>query len=129
MKSPSGSNFPYYYKDGIIHGIHFSNYKDDITSLLRILTEEEAFIKNQSITSTTWLDCYSIKYSKDVFLGICSFLKNLSGKVTKCALVGISLRYKIRINSFLKRNHLEGIQVRYYSDPEIAKTWLVGKLH
>jgi len=129
MKTPSGANFPYYYKNGALHGIHFADYKDDIVALLRILEKEQAFIVNQNITSTTWLDCYYIKYSKEVFLGICSFLEKLSNKLTRCAFVGLGIKYKIRIYYFIKKTKINDLQIRYYNDPEIAKTWLVGKIH
>jgi len=106
MKSPSGSNFPYYYKDGALHGVHLADFRKDSAKLLGILAEEKKFLENQSITSVTWLDMYGIRLTKEILEGLRSFIMNLSPKITKCGLVGVAFFDRFRINRLLWKKNL-----------------------
>lgn len=126
MKSPGGSNFPYYYKNGIIHAVKLGNFKKDEKRLLFILEKEKEFIIRQSETSCIWIDLYSTKISKNVFVSLITFLDDISIRIKKCALVGTSFLDRIRLMNRMNSKIAKHIKIEFYKDPEEAKTWLVS---
>jgi hypothetical protein len=128
MKSPSGSNFPYYYKNGIIHAIKLGNLKKNEEKFFQLIKAEKEFILNQNTTSTIWIDLYATSLSKKNAYSLVSLLNGLSKKISKCALVGLSLLNRIKIRGLIAHENISNMQIRFYKDPEDAKTWLVGKV-
>ncbi|MNC44420.1 hypothetical protein D3C75_933250 [compost metagenome] len=80
VKSPGGSIFPYFYKNGELHCLKYGSFYEDGEPLLRL------------------------------------------------ALVGMSHRDKRRWERLLREQETGlTFPAGYYSDPEMAKTWLIGE--
>ena len=128
MKTPSGSIFPYYYKDGAFYGLHLGECKKDDPKFLKILNEEQAFFLSQTVTSTVCLDLYRTVFPRKRQLELADFIVNISGKMTRCALVGLSFINKLKMRRQLSKVETGNVLIRYFDEQEIAKTWLVGKM-
>ena len=128
QKSPGGSIFPYYYKNGELFGAHFGSFFGDEERLIKLMKAEAAFFLKQNRSMGYWIDFYETKLSNRVLAELIAFLTALEGRITKLGIVGCSLRDKGRLAKLIKKNsQLASLPVRFYEDPEEAKTWLVSE--
>ena len=127
-KSPGGSIFPYYYKGGTLFGLHYGSFFDDEAALLRRMRAEEHFITDSVRQTPLWIDFYETRLTDSVLNELIGSLLRLQGHITKLALVGCSFWDKRRLMKRLKKSSREfPMPVRFFSDPEEAKTWLVSE--
>ena len=128
QKSPGGSIFPYYYKGGALFGLHYGSFFNDEEGLLARMRAEEQFITNAVRETPLWIDFYETKLTDTVLTEFSNSILRLQGHITKLAIVGCSFRDKRRLMKLLKRSGraFPG-PVRFFSDPEQAKTWLVSE--
>ena len=129
-KSPSGSLCPYYFMGGELHPLKYGNFHSNKEKLFQIIEEEEKFILNSSgkHNRLIWIDLYDTVIDYDVIEKLINHIKIIQEKINKICLVGCSLIIKLKI--MLKINHENLLlinKIQFFSDPEKAKQWLVGK--
>jgi hypothetical protein len=127
-KSPGGSYFPYAYKGGELFGFHLGSFGADEDGVISMMKAEEVFFLQQNRSIGLWIDFCQTKLTDRVIGEFIETMEHISQRIPKLALVGCSLMDRWRINRLLKKTvHLSTLPVRYYSDPEDAKTWLVNE--
>lgn len=127
-KSPGGSVFPYYYKGGEIHCLKYGSFKNNSSQLFEIMKLEEEFIKKKERPLRIWVDFYETDLSDEVLEQFCDHIDSIKKQIVKLAIVGVHFFEKKKINHLLKIRGIM-IRVKYDSDPEVAKTWLVGEVN
>ena len=127
-KSPGGSYFPYYYKGGELFGLHLGCFGADEDGVIARMKAEEIFFTQQNRSIGIWIDFYQTKLTDRVIGEFVEVMKHISHRTLKLGLVGCSLNDRRRINSLVKKaGCLSTLPVKYFDDPEVAKTWLVSE--
>lgn len=127
-KSPGGSIFPYAYKGGEIFGLHFGSFHADEERLLARMKAEEEFIANSHREFPLWIDFYETVLSDRILVEFLESMYRSRSHITKLAIVGCSQGDKNRINRLRKKLNIELLMpIRFFEDPEVAKTWLVSE--
>jgi hypothetical protein len=125
--SPGGSLFPYYYKNGEIHCLKYGGFHADEAGLFALMHAEEEFIAKQG-RLYIWVDFYETKLTSRVLAEFIESTHRQEKHIAKLAPVGFSFRYRWRFRYLKEKSGYEfPFPVQFYSDPEEAKTWLVGK--
>ena len=130
QKSPSGSLCPYYYMGGELHPLKYGNYHDDKERLFDVIKAEEDFILKSSGNNNRriWIDLYETMVDDETIAVLLNHLKVIQNKILKLCLVGCSQRDIRAIKTAMKRENIDLYsQTQYFSDPEEAKRWLLGK--
>lgn len=127
QKSPSGSYCPYYYKGGELQPLHYGSYRGNQEKLFAVMDAEQAFILQSHGKRKIWIDLYETKKNAAFFEKLCAHLQAISHKIAKLALVGCTPLDRYKIGRRMKSIGCT-LPIAYYSDPEIAKDWLVGKV-
>ena len=128
QKSPGGSIYPYYYKGGTLFGLHYGSFFNDEEALLARMRAEEEFIGNSIRQTPLWIDFYETKLTEPILNELSSSILRLQSHITKLAIVGCSSKDKRRLMKPGKKSNREfPIPVRFFNDPEDAKTWLVSE--
>ena len=126
--SPSGALFPYYYKNGELFGLHLGSYFSDEDGVIAMMKAEEVFFNKQHRPMGIWIDFYETKLTDRVIQGFVEMIEHMSSQVTKLGIVGCSTIARWKINRLIKKtNSLSSLPVKYFEDPEVAKTWLVSE--
>lgn len=129
QKSPSGALFPYYYKNGELFGMHLGSYFSDEEGVIAMMKAEAEFSSRQHRQLGLWIDFYETKLTDKVIEEFVEMLKQMRSHVTKLGIVGTSFIARRKINRLIKHAEvLASLPVRYYEDPEDAKTWLVSEV-
>jgi hypothetical protein len=127
-KSPGGSLFPYYYKDGELFGLHLGSFKSNEAGVIARMKAEESFITQQRRSLPLWIDFYQTALTHKVVSELIEMLKHIYPYTPKLGMVGCSFGGRWKISSLMKKTeHLSTLPVRYFDDPEEAKTWLVSE--
>ncbi|WP_238162593.1 hypothetical protein [Cohnella sp. AR92] len=126
MKSPGGSEYPYYYKGGEIHCLKYGSKYKDQEKLFEIMRQEEEFIKLTNKKHRIWIDLYKTTTTNKVRQELVQNLINMNEQIIKISFVGLSGFSKWRLKRMLKRSGIS-CPISFYSDPEDAKTWLVNE--
>lgn len=126
-KSPGGSIFPYYYKDGEIFGAHYESFAGREKDLLERIRSEEEFLIGQNHPLPYWVNFYGTRLTDKVLSGFIESINRLQGYIPKLAIVGCSRIDQWRLERVRKMTKVN-IPVRYFHDPEQAKTWLVSEV-
>jgi hypothetical protein len=126
QKSPGGSIFPYYYKDGEIHCLKYGSFFSDEEALFALMKAEEDFIMKPNRRLRIWVDLYETFLTEKVLNEFVENICQLNKHIIKLSIVGCSFTDKWRLRKLLKKSGIESlIVIKYFSDPEDAKTWLV----
>jgi len=97
-----------------------------ITTYFSFTTED--FIAKRNRRLNIWVDFYETQLTDAVVVEFLGSVRRLSTKIVKLAIVGCSTRDRRRMDRWGKKIEQEiAVPVRCFSDPEDAKTWLVGK--
>jgi hypothetical protein len=129
QKSPSGAIFPYYYRNGELFGMHLGSYLSDEDRVIAMMKAEATFFTKQHRDIGIWIDFYQTKLTDRVIKAFIQMIEHMSPQVTKLGLVGCSALARWKINRLLKKkDSLSSLPVKYFEDPEVAKTWLVSEL-
>jgi hypothetical protein len=72
-----------------------------------------------------WVDFYATTTTEHVVASFMENIRHLQHHIVKLAVVGVSFSVKQRIGKFVKRSTESRFPVRFFTDPEEAKTWLV----
>lgn len=125
-QSPSGANYPYYFKNGELHCLKYGSFFKNEVALIGLMDKELAFIKSKPTKLNIWIDCYETRISKIVLGKYKEHLKALTGSVTRLAIVGMPWLPQLKLKWFVRKLVYP---IRFYDDPELAKNWIVkGKL-
>jgi hypothetical protein len=128
VKSPGGSTFPYYYKGGEIHCLKYGSYFKDQEKLFAVMKAEENFIIKTNRQLRIWVDFYETRKTKRVFAEFLESLNLLGNQIIKLSIVGFSFLDKWRFKKLKKQIGMKDtIPIKYFNDPEDAKTWLVSE--
>ena len=128
QKSPSGALFPYYYKNGELFGLHLGSYFSDEDGVIAMMKAEEVFFNKQYRPMGIWIDFYETKLTDRVIHGFVEMVEQMGPKVTRLGIVGCSTITRWKINRLIKKTvPLSSLPVKYFEDPEVAKTWLVSE--
>ncbi len=126
--TPCGAMFPYYYKGGEICGTHTGSYHSDEQGLLAILQADEEFLAHTHRTLRLWMDFYEDDLTDAVLNQLLAMIHRLRPQIYKLAFVGFSARDRRRFDRLKKQSGLElPAPIKFYDDPEDAKSWLVGE--
>ena len=129
QRSPGGSLFPYYYKNGELFCLHFGSYFSDEEGVIEMMKAEEAFFIKSHRPIGIWIDFYETKLTDRVLQSLVMMLTHIVHQTTKLAIVGCSTPARWKLKILLKKTDLlASLPVKYFDDPEVAKTWLVSEL-
>ena len=132
MKSPSGSLCPYYFMGGELHPLHYGSYFNNKKELFAIIKAEEDFILASSGNNNRriWIDLYETVIDNEVVDVLVDHFKAIRHKILKLCLVGCSSKDREKIKSKMRQQNMDLLdQTQYFSDPEEAKQWLIGKIN
>lgn len=128
QKSPGGSNFPYYYKGGEIHALKYGSFFSDEAALFALMKAEEEFIAKPNRQLPIWVDFYETKLTDRVLVEFLKNIERLRPHILKLAVVGFSWFYQWRVRRLGKKLGIGfRVPVKFFSNPEDAKTWLVSE--
>lgn len=120
--------FPYYYKNGELFGMHFGSYFSNEAGVIAMMKAEAEFFTRQHRHLGVWIDFYETKLTDRVIEEFIEMIKRMQPKLTKLGIVGASVIARWKINRHIRKtNSLFSLPVKYYEDPEEAKTWLVSE--
>jgi hypothetical protein len=91
---------------------------------------EEKFILDSSGTNNRriWIDLYETKFDNEAVVFLLDHLITINSKILKLGLCGLSKINQWKISRKMKQKNNElFIKTKYFSDPEDAKMWLIGK--
>ena len=126
--TPGGSLFPYYYKNGELVGLYYGSYFSDEEALLALMKAEEDFLANAHRQLPLWIDFYQTNLTDRVLIEFSKSIIRLQGNITKLAIVGCSFIDRWRFGRLRKKFGFDfPMPVRFYNDPEEAKSWLVSE--
>jgi hypothetical protein len=128
--SPSGSVCPYYFMGGELHPLHYGSYFDDKNGLFEIIKAEEKFILNSSGINNRciWIDLYETTLDNEAIDFLLNHLLAINSKIYKLGLFGCSKIIQWKISKKMKQKNIDLFtKTKYFSDPENAKMWLIGK--
>jgi len=75
-----------------------------------------------------WIDLYDTELTDRVIEAFVEMIAHMCPQVTKLAIVGPSFIARWKINRRIKKTPpLTCLPVKYFEDPEEAKTWLVSE--
>jgi hypothetical protein len=124
-KSPGGSLYPYYYKGGELHCLKYGSFYGNKDSLFSLMKKEEEFIINKKRRMSIWVDFYKTQLTHEVITEFVKSISRLNPSVSKLSIVGCSFISKWKITNHIKRTRTKFMPIKFYNDPEYAKTWLV----
>ena len=128
-KSPGGSYFPYSYKGGELFGLHLGSFGTDEDGVIARMRAEETFFIQQNQSIGLWIDFCQTKLTDNVIGEFIRFLEHAHSRIRKLGLVGCSSLDRWRMSKIMKKSEcLSSLPVKYFRDPEDAKTWLVSEL-
>lgn len=124
MKSPGGSEFPYYYKGGEIHCLKYGSMYNDHEKLINLMRLEEDFIGQFNQKFRIWIDLYKTSTPTNVLQELMRNLENMQDRVIKISFVGLNGISRWRLKRMFRQRKIR-YPISFYSDPEDAKTWLI----
>jgi hypothetical protein len=128
QKSPGGAYFPYYYKGGELFGLHLGSYYADEDGVIAMMKAEEEFILKQNRKMSLWIDFYETTLTDKVLGEFIELILHINRRITKLGIVGCSFIDKWKLKRLIKKAaQLSSLPVRYFADPEDAKSWLVSE--
>jgi len=127
-QSQGGSIFPYYYKGGELLGLHLGSFGADEDGVIARIKAEDVFFIEQNKSIAVWMDFYQTKLTGRVMGELIEMIKHISQHTIKLGLVGCSFLAQRKIKQLLKEaGVLPALPVKFFDDPEVAKTWLVSE--
>ena len=119
--------FPYYYKGGELHALKYGSFFERESDLFAIMQAEEDFIRKPNRRLRIWVDFYETNLTENVLTRFLENISHLEAHIIKLAIVGFSSNDKRNLKHLSKKTGIAiTVPLRYFSDPEDAKTWLVS---
>ena len=126
-KSPGGSIYPYYFKGGQLFGLHYGSFHENEAGLLARMHAEEEFMDRPNRLFPLWVDFYETKLTDCILLELLESCMRLQKHIIKLAIVGCSPWDRWRLRRLARKHGLVlPFPLRFFDDPELAKTWLVS---
>ncbi|MBN1499789.1 MAG: hypothetical protein JW982_06535 [Spirochaetes bacterium] len=128
--SPSGSLCPYYYLNGELHPLKYGSFRKDREKLFAIIKAEEEFIQQSAGLKNRliWIDLYKTDLTPEVMYNLVIHIYNIRLKISKLCMVGCSIMKRHAVKKLMKKYIPElAERIQFFSDPEEAKRWLIGK--
>ena len=113
---------------GELHPLKYGSYYRNRDKLFAVIKAEEDFILQSSgqHNRRIWIDLYETTLDNEVIDKLVIHIKAIRPKIFKLCLVGCSFFGKRKIKKRLMDYNVDiAEQVRFFSDPEEAKQWLV----
>lgn len=129
-KSPSGSACPYYFMGGELHPLKYGSFHADKQRLFGVMRAEQDFILSSAgqHNRRIWVDLYETRVDREVAEALARHFQAVEQKIQKLCFVGCSPLAAWRLRKLLKGLGLTiASRVRFFSDPEAAKRWLVNE--
>ncbi len=109
--------------------MHLGSYFSDEEGVIAMMKAEAEFSAQQHRRLGLWIDFYETKLTDRVIQEFIEMLKQMEPRVTKLAIVGAPFLARWKIAKLIKKTEaLVSLPVKYYEDPEEAKTWLVSEV-
>ena len=119
---------PYYYKGGEIFGLHYGSFFSDEAALLDLMRAEEDFMARSHQRLRLWIDFYETRLTDRILVEFAKSMDRLQAHIIKLAIVGCSWGDSWRLRRLARRSGIEfAIPIKFFGDPEDAKTWLVSE--
>jgi hypothetical protein len=75
-----------------------------------------------------WIDFYETRLTDQILIGFLHSMSRLQHQISRLAIVGCSWKDQWRIRRLAKKLALGlPVSIKFFCDPEIAKTWLVSE--
>lgn len=129
-RSPSGSLCPYYYRGGELHPLHYGSFHRERGRLFTVMAAEEDFILHSAgrHNRRIWIDLYETRLDDAVIAALVRHIEAIRQKIFRICLVGCPTWKRLKIRCALRRTDRElAVRLRFFSDPEKAKQWLVSE--
>ena len=89
---------------------------------------EEEFISRPNRRLAIWVDFYETRLTDKVLVEFLASIHHSQSHIAKLAIVGWSLVDRLRYAFYKRKSGMElSIPVKFFADPEDAKTWLVDE--
>lgn len=129
QKSPAGAYFSYIYKYEELYALHQGSYysnKDGVTAMMKAFEE---FFLRQNRKMSLLIDFCETKLTDKALGEFMDLILHTDNRITKLRIVECSFMDKWKGRRLIKKtDQLSSLPVKYFSDPEDAKTWLVSGL-
>jgi len=90
------------------------------------MRQERGFILAQHRMLNIWVDFYQTTITSTVIVAFIENLMAFHHSIRKLALVGLSLTARLKMKLAIAQiPSLRHVPIRYFVDPEDAKTWIV----
>jgi hypothetical protein len=115
---------------GELHPLKYGSYFCDKEKLFTVIKAEESFILKSSGQNNRriWIDLYETKLDNEVIDALAVHIKTIRPKIFKLCFVGCSIFNRARMKYKMAEKCIDIVgQIRFFSDPEKAKQWLVSE--
>jgi hypothetical protein len=116
---------------GELHPLHYGSYFDDKNGLFETMKAEEKFILDSygKNNRRIWIDLYETTLDNETIDFLLDHLITINPKIYKLGLFGCSKIVQWKMAKRMKQKSIDLFtKTKYFSDPENAKMWLIGKL-
>jgi hypothetical protein len=113
---------------GELHPLKYGSYFNNKDMLFTIMKAEEEFILKSPGQNNRriWIDLYETTLDNEVLTNLVLHIKTIRSKIFKLCFVGCSFINRTKIKKLMSVNNMDILeQIRFFSDPEEAKQWLV----
>jgi len=114
---------------GELHPLKYGSYYTDKNRLFAVIKAEEAFILKSPGQNDRriWIDLYKTKLDREVIQTLVQHIGAIRHKILKLCLVGCSLPCTVEIKHQMRKTVPDLARtIRFFSDPEKAKQWLIN---
>src|ERR1041384_4749537 len=109
--------------------MHLGSYFSNEEEVIAMMQAEETFVTLHHRPMGLWIDFYDTELTDKVIEAFIEMIEHMRPQMSKLALVGCSMIARWKINRLVKKSAcLASLAVKFYEDPEEAKTWLVSEL-
>jgi hypothetical protein len=105
--------------------MHLGSFKNDEAGVIERIKAEEVFFFRQRKKMGLWIDFFHTELSGRVMEEFGRFVLHAGEYISRLAMARVPFVSRLKFSKCLKGN---SIPIRYYSDPEEAKSWLVADL-
>lgn len=108
----------------------YGSYFYDKEKLFAVIKAEENFILKSSGQNNRriWIDLYETKLDNEVIDALALHIKTIRSKIFRLCFVGCSIFDRIRLKRKMAEELINIVeQIKFFSDPEKAKQWLISE--
>ena len=106
----------------------FGSFYSEEDKLFAVMRAEEDFVMKRSGKLRIWVDLYKTTISETVLTKFCESIIHMQTSILWLAIIGLSLKDQRRLLHLMKNPEFASIlPIRFFSDPEDSKSWLVSE--